>query len=374
MRRLRVCQLITTLGVGGAERGVYELSRRLDRGRFDVRVVALQGGEMAERLTEAGVPVTVLGVRCKCDIFKLPRLMRLLRRERIDVLHTHLFHADLVGRPAASAAGVRHVVHTVWTAEGRFRPWQFAYARFLSGACDRIVCVSESVRAHHAARSGLPRRCYTVIPWGIDVEAFSRDADSRRRLRRQWGIAPGGVLAAFVGRLESYKGIDTLLAAMSHLGGRGDPIDLVIAGDGPKRPAVETFIAHGEGGRRTRWLGQVQDVRGVLSAADVFVMPSHWEGWPLALGEAMSAALPAVGTDVPGIRDLLVPGRTGVLVRRRDPVALADALRHLADDRALRARLGQAARKRISERFALDVTVAAHEALYEDIAGPRRRD
>lgn len=372
MRSLRICQLITSLGVGGAERGLYELARRLDRGRFDVQVVALQGGEVAGWLADAGIKTTVLGVRGKWDVLKLPRLTELLRRERIDVLHTHLFHADLPGRPAARAASVPHVVHTVWTAEGRFWLWQFAWARLAADACDRIICVSESVRAHHAARSGLPAGCYVVIPWGIDVEAFSRDAASRRRLRRQWGIDPGTVLAAFVGRLESYKGVDTLLAAMSHLGGRGDAIDLVIAGDGPKHPAVENFISHGEGGSRARLLGHVDDVRSVLSAADIFVMPSLWEGWPLALGEAMSASLPAVGTDVPGIRDLIADGRTGLLIEREDPVALADAIRRLADDEVLCARLGEAARTMIVEHFSIDATVAAHERLYDEIAGHRR--
>jgi len=368
MSRLRIAQLITSLRPAGAERGLYELSRRLNRDRFDVQVVALQGGPVAQWLEDAGIGVTVLGVRGKWDVLKLPRLGELLRRERIDLLHTHLFHADLAGRLATELASVRHLVHTVWTAEGRFRPWQFAFARFLAEGCDRIVCVSESVRAHHGARSGLPERCYTVIPWGIDTEAFSRDGASRRQLRKKWQVPRGRVLAAFVGRLESYKGIQTLLGAMSHLGGRGEAIDLVIAGDGPLRPAVETFIAHGEGGAQTRWLGHVDDVRGVLSAADVFVMPSFWEGWPLAMGEAMSAALPAVGTDVPGIRDLLVDGQTGLLIAPRDPVALAEALRRLADDRDLRQRLGRGARKRLVERFSIDVTVAAHEALYDDLA------
>jgi len=368
MPRMRVCHLITTLGVGGAERGLYELCRRLDPERFDVQVMALQGGKVADWLRAAGIPVTVLGVRGKWDVLKLPRLTGLLRRRRIDVLHTHLFHADLVGRPAARAAGVPHVVHTVWTAEGRFRPWQFAHARLLAGACDRIVCVSDSVREHHARRSGLAGRCYTVIPWGIDTETFRRDASSRRELRAQWGLAAGDVLAAYVGRLASYKGVDTLLAAMSHLGGRGSPVSVVIAGDGRGRRAVENFISHGEGGRSTRYLGHVDDVRGVLSAADLYVMPSRWEGWPLALGEAMSAGLPAVGTDVPGIRDLIVAGRTGLLVPPRDAVALAEAVERLAADKALRSRLGRAARKRMTERFSIDAAVAAHERLYDQIA------
>ena len=372
MRPLRICQLITSLGLGGAERAVYELARRLDPERFDVQVVALRGGEVADWLAAAGIRVTVLGMRAKWDVWKLPRLCKLLRQERIDLLHTHLFHADLAGRPAAGMIGLPHLIHTVHTAEGRFRPWQYSFARLFSRQCDGIVCVSQSVRDHHAARSGLPDESYTVIPWGIDAEAFARDADSRRRLRRRWKLPNGEILAAFVGRLESYKGVQTLLAAMSHLGGRGEPIDLVIAGEGSLRPIVENFIAHGEGGRRARLLGHVDDVRGVLSAADIFVIPSRWEGWPLALGEAMSASLPAIGTDVAGIRDLITPDRTGLLIEPEDSIALAEALQELAGDAELRRNLGDAARQRVIERFSPEATVAAHEQLYERVAGYRR--
>lgn len=369
MGRLRVCQLVTELGPAGAERGVYELARRLDRRRFDVRVIALRGGQVADWLAEAGVPATVLGIRGKWDFLKLGALATCLRRGRIDLLHTHLFHADLAGRLAAVAAGVPHLVHTVWTAEGRFLPWQFAWARLTAGWCDRIICLAESVRRHHARRSGLPARRYAVIPWGIDAAAFAPAAAARRRLRAEWGLDDAHPLAAFVGRLESYKGIDVLLAAASHLAARGRPIHLVIAGDGPRRAIVENFIAHGEGGRHARLLGFIPDVRGVLSAADLFVMPSLWEGWGLAMGEAMAAGLPAVATDVPGLRELVVPGQTGLVVERGDSVQLADAIEGLADDRPLRRRMGQAARQRIASVFPLDATIRAHEKLYDEIVG-----
>ncbi len=369
MRRIRVCQLITTLGVGGAERGLLELCRRLDRGRFDVRVVALRGGPVAARLARAGIEVHVLGLRGKWDAPRLARLPRLLVRLGPDVLHTHLFHADLAGRAAAAVAGVPRLVHTVWTAEGRWRPWQFAFARLARPWCARIVCVSPGVREHHARRSGLPSGDYETICWGVDCEAFARDEDARRRLREQWGVPAGRPVVAFVGRLEFYKGVRPLLAAMDRLAAGGDPgFDLVLAGDGPLRGAVEQFLARRLGGRHARWLGQVEDVPAVLSAADAFVMPSLWEGWPLALGEAMAAGLPAVGTNVPGVRDLLVPGRTGLLVPPSDPAALGDALAGLTADVDARDRMAAAARRRVVEQFSLEATVAAHERLYEVLA------
>ena len=372
MRPLRVCQLITTLGIGGAERGLYELVTRMDRQRFEVEVFALRDGPMSARLAAAGIAVTVLHLRGKWDLMKLPRLIKLLRDGRFDLLHTHLFHADLAGRPAAKAAGVPHLVHTVWTAEGRFRPWQFAYARLMKQSCDRVICVSQSVRDHHAGKSKLPDDAYAVIPWGVDVEKFRRDEASRQRLRSAWQLADDDVLLAFVGRLEFYKGVETLLAALGLLASAGRAVRAVIAGDGPRRQAVEEFIAHGPGGSLVRMLGMVCDVPGVLSAADVYVMPSLWEGWPLALGEAMSASLPAIGSDVPGIRDLIVPQQTGLLVERQNADALASAIGLLVADGPMRARLGKAGRRRIVDQFSIEQTVAAHERLYDEIAGHRR--
>ena len=369
MGRIRICHLITELRLARAERSVYDLSSRLDRGRFDVRVAALRGGEVADWLKAAGIPVTVLGMRGKWDVLKVSRLVGLLRAERIDLLHTHLFHADLVGRLAASMAAVPHLVHTVQTAEGRFRPWHFAFARLFSDRCERIICVSRSVCEHHAERSGLPRRCYQVITNGIAAESFARDEQSRRRLRAEWGIEPDQPLAVFVGRLAPEKGVEALLAAMSHLAARGDTVALVVAGDGPRRRVVDNFIAHGEGGKHCRAIGFVRDVRGVLSAADMLILPSRWEGCPMAAGEAMAAGLPVVGTEVAGVRDLVQDGRTGLLVPPDNVVALAEAIRCLAGDRDLCRQLGRAGRERIIRDFSIEATVAAHEKLYLQIVG-----
>ena len=378
MARLRVMQLITELAPAGAERCVYELARRLDRSRFDVSVVGLRGGAMAGLLQEAGVPVHVLGVRGRWDLPKLVSLVRLLRAGRVDVLHTHLFHADLAGRVAAYLAGVPHAVHTVHTAEARFRPWQFAFARLWAGlggtaAPGRrtagIIAVSESVRDHHAARSGLPAGCYAVIPNGVDVDAFARDEEARAANRRAWGVGDGEFLLAFVGRLDREKGVDTLLAAMVLLDSRGLAPRLAMAGDGPERPMVEGFLA-GAAGRGTRRLGFVDDVRGVLSAADALVMPSRWEGFGMAAAEAMAAGLPVIAANVPGLRDVVADGLTGLMVPPEEPEALAACIERLTDDAKLCRQLGRSGRNRVAEMFHIDMTVAAHAELYQSIAGP----
>lgn len=360
--------LITTLAPAGAERCVYELACRMDRSRFNVSVAALRGGAIADMLAEAGVPVNVLGVRGKWDAVKLGRLVGLLRSRRVDILHTHLFHADLAGRAAATLAATPHLVHTVHTAEARFRPWQFAFSRFAAGACDRIIAVSRSTMAFHAARSGLPASRYVVIPNGVDVDAFSRDHAARSANRARWSVRQDEFLLAFVGRLDVAKGVDTLIAAMGILHARGRAPRLVIAGDGPQRTMVTRFLAGPAGGGTTS-LGFVDDVAGVLSAADALAMPSRWEGFGLAAAEAMAADLPVIAAAVPGLKDVVADGRTGLLIRPDDPPALAGCIERLAGDAQLRRRLGSAGMDRVRAKFHIDLSVAAHQCLYERLAG-----
>jgi glycosyltransferase involved in cell wall biosynthesis len=350
---------------------VYELATRLDREKFDVQVAALRGGAVAEELRAAGVKVHVLDVGGKWSLAlpgKLRRLTEMLRDEGIELLHTHLFHADLAGRLAMRKAGVGHLVHTVHVAEKRWRPWQFAFARWMRRRCDRIVCVSPSVKQWHAERSGLAGDCYEVIANGIDVDAFSRDDVARRKLREDWGVGDEDVVAAFVGRLDRQKGVDVLVAAIERLAGQEGRIKFIIAGDGPQRPMVEEFC-QAAAGEACEYLGHVGNIRALLSAADMFILPSRWEGWPLALGEAMAAGLACVGTNVAGIRDVLTDGQTGLVVDGENPEALAAAAGRLAADAGLRDRLGGSAAELIRSEFSIETNVKRHEELYLRVVG-----
>ncbi len=369
MRKIRVCQLITELGLAGAERIVYQLATRLDRDRFDVSVVALRGGRVARMLEDAGVTVRVVKMRGKWDAARLMRLPGILRELRPDIVHTHLFHADMVGRVMANCASVRHVVHTVHVVEGRFRPWQFFVARMLNGLCDKTVCVSRAVMDFHSRKSSLPRDGYMVIPNGTDAGQFAHDPVKRRNLRDDLGVGKDRILVGFVGRLDYQKGVETLLSTMSHLAARGEPMDLVIAGDGPKRALVENFVRHGEGGKHCRYLGSVDDVQAVYSAMDVMAMPSRWEGLSLVATEAMAASLPIVATRAPGLEDIIVDGETGIIVEPNDVFQMAERILELAADADLRRRLGASGRKRVIEEYSIAAMIAMHEQLYAETSG-----
>ena len=371
MSRIRVCQIVTDLKPSGPGHRVCDIATRLDRDRFDVSVIALRGGPLTEAPELASVPVRVLNMSGVLGLVRLGGLAGLLRDCQADLVHTHGFHADFAGRPAARLAAVPHLVHTVHEAEGRFRPWQFAYARFLSGYCDRIICVSPSVKEYHAGRSGLPPSMYNVIPSGIDIDAFSPDPEARRRLRKQWGVEDSQPVVGYVGRLDKNKGIETLLSAFSHLAARGHAMDLVIAGEGSGRRIVENFIRHGEGGSHCRLLGFVDDVRSVLSAVDIFTTASNSEGHPLSPTEAMAAGLPVVATKAPGLRDIVIDGITGLLAAPRDVFGLAERIERLGDDPELRKQLGAYGRGRVMAQYPISTMIQAVETVYTEVASDR---
>ena len=168
------------------------------------------------------------------------------------------------------------------------------------------------------------------------------------RPRDQWGLAQGQRAVLFVGRLDHQKGIDVLLEAIERLGGRG--LQFFLAGDGPQRRMAEAFAAaHPELG--VHLLGFVSDLRETFGAADLFVLPSRWEGWPLALAEAMAAGLPCIGANSPGIRDIIEDGKNGLLVPAKNPAVLAEAIERVLADDGLARGLAAAGREHIRGEF-----------------------
>ena len=232
-----------------------------------------------------------------------------------------------------------------------------------------LLCVSAAVRDHHARRSGLPAWRYGVIHNGVDPDDYAADLARGRQLRSGWGVGDEEVLLAFVGRLDYQKNVAVFLAAAGRLRRAGKGVRGVIAGDGPERPLVEEFLRRDDASRWAVWLGFTDDVAGVLSAADVLVLPSRWEGFGLAAAEAMAAGLPVVATRVPGLTEVIEDGESGLLVDSEDLDGLAAAVARLVDDPATRARLGLAGRRRVGERFSIAANVAAHERLYTELAG-----
>lgn len=379
---LRVLQLITELRPAGAERIVFELARGLPKERFHVQVASLRPatGAVAGWLRDAGVPVHDLGMCCKYDLRARGRLVDLLRRERIGLLHAHLFHANVLGRSAARKAGVR-CVGTAHVAERRFMPWRFWLERRALGTDGLLVCVSEAVKTFMQERAGIPPQQLRVIHNGIDLSRFEawaapeRRREARGALRKAIGASEFAEVAMAVGRLEPQKNYPHLLAAWAKLCGRPKQglrdRSLVIVGDGSQRETLKAQVRQLDVERSVHWLGHRDDVPALLAGADAFVLSSSYEGFGLVIVEAMAAGLPVVATAVDSVPEVL-GGETsgsGVLVPPGDPSALASAMEKLlAEQGEGRTSMGASGRKRARESFSLERMLGAYAALYQELA------
>ncbi|MFQ6049168.1 MAG: glycosyltransferase [Phycisphaerae bacterium] len=376
---LRVLQIITELAPAGAESIVRTLAAGLAARGLHVRLVGLfdppwPGPDIGHQLVRVGLDVTRLAMRHKLDLLRLIRLVRLVRQWQPHIIHAHLWHADMASRLARLLAWPHRpiILSTIHIAEHRRLPWRFALERLTQSLCDAVACVSPSVMHFHRRRIGGRRSRRCVIPNGIDLSRFAR-LPPRIQARKTYCIPATCKAVGTVARLDVQKNIALLLEAFARLAGRFPDAVLLIAGRGPQEPILRAR-AHSLGiADRTHFVGFQPDPLPLLASLDVFVLPSRWEGFGLATLEAMAAAVPVIVTDVIGSRDLVQPGRTGLLVPPDDAPALASAIQQLWTNPQQAAALAKAAR-RAARRYDQQTMVRRYLQLYHElVSGPASR-
>lgn len=364
MARARVLHLITRLPIGGAERLLVDVVRRLDPARFDSVVCCIQARDvLAAELESAGVAVHCLDrMQSKRFDWRAVRdLARLLRSERISLLHSHLYHANLYGRIAARLAGVPAVatVHNVYT---RSKLHRRLLNRLLSRISSRVIAVSDEVRRDLIEHDGIDAAKVVTIRNGIDLRRVATGL-TRQEARARLSIPEGTLAIGCIGRLEEQKGHRFLLEACAML---QFPLKLIVAGDGRLRDELESRATALGIAPNVSFLGARSDIAEILRALDVYAMPSLWEGLSLAMLEAMAAGLPLVISDVSGVAQAFGDEDCGIRVPPGDAAALAEAIRVLAQSPEQRERLGEAGRRRVRAEFDIEVMIDRLTAVYED--------
>lgn len=384
-RPLRVMQVTHDLGIGGLPRVVVTLCRTMDRARFHVSVLCLNAtGPLAEELAEVGVPVhQIPGTPGRPDYFAFLKVARVLREQRIDVVHTHNTQPLIDAGLAALLARVPTHIHTD---HGREFPDKRRYMwaeRLLSRFCDHVVGVSEETSRDLVRWEKLDPAKVLTIRNGIDGSQFDDPVDVERK-REELEIESDAPVVGAVTRLTEEKGVEYLLRAVPALRERLENVVVVIAGYGPLEGALRRMAAELGVGEAVRFLGPRRDVPELLQLFDVFALPSLREGLPMGILEALAAGCPVVATAVGGVPAALEAGRLGLLVEPARPEELTEALTRVLSDGALRDRLSWEGRRAFRERFSARAMTRAYEELYlgdvrEDggrrpaVAGERRR-
>ena len=365
-RRTRVLMLVDLLEPrsGGGERFAVGLAAHLPRDRFEVALCATRAVEPPwdRTLRESGVPHFALGRRATADVLPLARLARTLRRQRVDVLHAHMFGSNVWGTIVGRAARVPVVVAHEQTWDYQGRPLRRLLDGHLIGRhADAFVAVSSADRDRMVALERVPAGKVRV-----ELNAYVPRTGPRRpaRLREELGLDGSTPLVGTAAILRPQKALEVLLDAFARL--RDRRAHLVIAGDGERRAALERRAGELGIAARTHFLGLRDDVDGILADVDVAAMSSDFEGTPLFAFECMAARTPLVATAVGGLPDMLEDGSSAILVPPRDAAALTDGIDALLADPARRGTLAAAAAERL-RHHRIDAVAERFGTLYREL-------
>lgn len=360
----RVLHVVDSLEIGGLEVLIESLIEHLP---CDHAVCAIRApGTIADRLRAGGTPVEVLGRADGRDLSVIPRLARRIRRLAPHVVHAHGDGASdaLISAKVAGAATVftehgwivpRIPTRRVWLRRG-----------FLKFA-DRVVAVSEHFQRYLSRRLWVPPRKVRLLR--NSVPAVDTPTESQRAaVRARLGVRDRTRLIGSVGMMRPIKNFPALVEAFSRVARRQPDVTLSLVGDGPQRGEIEATVRRLGLSDSVVLAGRQANARETLAALDVFVLASDMEGTSLALLEAAWCALPIVATDVGGNAEVVESGRSGTLVPRRDPAALADAIEQYLAEPERAAAHGARARERVEARYSFDFFLEAHHSLYRELA------
>jgi len=368
--------------MSGVQKVSLDEISRLDRGRYEPIVVCKSDGEFTEKLRSMNVRVHLVpelerDLRPVRDIQAFVRMYSFFKKEKPSIVHTHSSKTGVLGRLAAWCAGIPLIIHTVhgfaFPAESRM-PVRTVF-RLLERVCgqitDRMIVLNDSDATIARELLGVPNSRQALLPNGVDIDTYAPAAPPLRQALRQgiFGVADERrVTIGMVGRLWLQKNPQCFVRAAMRVLEQRTNVGFYLVGDGEFRSEVEATIqacGHADAIAILGWRGDVPDI---LKALDIMVLPSRWEGMPLAILEAMSSAVTVVASDIPGNNHIVRDGVDGCLFPADDSDALASVLIDLIDHPQTRARLSACGREKIVASYTLSQRMSKITSIYEAVS------
>lgn len=361
--RKRICWIIPTLDRGGAEKQLVMLANRLDPDEFDATLIVLtRTGPLQQELNTERTRLIIMGKRRKADPGALWQLTRQLRTLRPDIVHTWIFAANAYGRAAARWAGVPCILASERSADPWKSSWHFIIDRILSRITRGITTNSQGVVEFYRSQ-GIDPKLFEVIPNGMEPRDPNIEI-SREEAFQRLGIDPARRLILSIGRLWPQKNYKDLIWSAEILRVLRADTSYAILGEGPERPRLEEYRDNVRAASEVYLVGHREDATAILPHADLLWNGSLYEGQSNAILEAMQAGVPVIASDIPGNRELVRDGETGILF----PVGEVDRLMRLSNqllqDRSMRDRLVEEARKYVLHEHDAQRMVDRHAAYY----------
>lgn len=369
---IRIAYVVSAFGQGGIERCVSRLSNELDRQCFVPLIVSFDGIGKASEWVCKGVPLFDLEKAPRNDPVVIGRLASVLRRNRVQVVHSHSWGTLVETVLARKLASVRFHVHSErgtlldeWNASSWRVRVRGKVARWALETTDAVITNAAAVQDRLARLCGFSSNRVQVIPNGVDAPPGSRSPLERCEWRTRLAIPEEAVVVGSVGRLVEVKGFSTAVAALHRLTQRGCNVHLILVGDGPERDRLCSLTDELGLAGRMHLVGSQLRIGGLLSAMDVYLNSSLSEGMSQSVVEAMAAGLAMVVTDV-GDNARLVGGERpcGLVSPRDNAVDLAERLHQLVSDPVLRSQLSENALWRHDTQYRSEQMVLAYEKLY----------
>jgi glycosyltransferase involved in cell wall biosynthesis len=363
-----VLQIIDSMGFGGAEVLLRDLTRSLLAHGQRVGVCYNTDGAIAAEIKDMGVTVTRFPHFGRVDPILVFRLFRWIKQMKPDIVHTHLFKSDFHGRLAAHLAGTPLIISTLhnchnWARNPILGNIYGANARL----ADHIIAVSDEVREYAIKYLHIDPQKVTTIANAVPLDRFGDNRAAGRKVRQEFNIPPSTALIGIVARLTEQKDHENFLHAAQKILIQSPDTRFLIVGDGPLGDSLKALSVNLGMQNSVIFSGLRQDIPAVMGALDMLVFSSRWEGLPVALLEGMASFLPVVSTNVGGVPGVLQDGVMGLLVPPADAEALASACLSLIKDPELRNRMGQAGSTHVQSHYGMDGMVNKTISMYQTL-------
>lgn len=368
----KVLHIQKVAGIAGSENHLLTLLPQLREYGYELRMLVLAApedrpGAFIKQMHSHGIVTNVIPMRGNIAPFLVIRLAYYIRRHNFNLIHTHLFHADLYGTLAARLAGVQSVVST----KHGFDPWRrgmwYGFLdRRIAFLQEHIIVISKAIGQWLSEVEGLPKSKMRVVHYAIDVDGFRADTPSKK-----FSSIMSQPIIGIVSRLIHQKGVQVLIEALGICIEKYPETSLVIVGDGPCRSVLEQQAQTLGIAENVHFLGYVvhPELNSIMQAFDIFAFPTFGEGFGLVLLEAMACAKPIIASEVMAIPEIVLHEECGLLVPPGDPVLLAEALQKLLQDSDLRQQYGDTGFRRVTNEFTVKRMARQTARVYGEMLG-----
>lgn len=376
--RIKIIYIITSTGIGGAEKIFYQTVTGMDYDKYHVTTCSLkEKGEIAGGLEKRGIAIHCLNMANNegfagwlSTMVTLVRLLFFLKKMQPTIVHSFLFRANILARIAGYLTGIPIIISSIRVMGGEKRYFHFL-ERITSFMVDHYIAVSESVKNYVMQKSKISDKNISVIYNGIDIG--NHNYLNVKNVQMPFGVEDGDDILVTVGRLHKQKGHAYLLHAISKIVKEVPKIKLLIIGEGEEEKILKDLAKSLDLTDKIIFVGLRRDVKKLLSLARLFILPSLWEGMPNVLLEAMAAGKAVIATEVGGVPEVVVHGETGILVPPEDPNALARSIKCLLQDELKVNKMGETGRLQVEKHFTIAKMLEQTEILYQKLLKEKRQ-